>query len=127
MCRDWCHQKGAPTASNGQLRLAVDGALLHTPAVRAEVALSGVCCSVGKMVGRRMMFCVIVGHVCTTFVPVETELALRRSASQPMKTHPYHFDPALIFPLRDFYRFTTIFSYIHYISTWEPVATWLGP
>ena len=82
-------------ASNGQLRLAVDGALLHTPAVRAEVALSCVCCSLGKMVGRRMMFCVIIGHVCTTFVPVEKELALRRSASQPMKTHPYHFDPAL--------------------------------
>lgn len=57
--------------------------------------LSSVGCSVGDVVGGRMMFRVIVCHVCCTFVPIKAELALCLSAVQPVEAHPDHFNSPL--------------------------------
>ena len=67
-----------------RLCLALDLTLLHTPADTECVMLACMGCSVGDMVGGRVVFRVVVCHVGRTFVPVETELPLCCAASEPV-------------------------------------------
>ena len=74
-----------------RLYLALDLTLLHTPADTECVMLACVGCSVGNVVGWRMVFGVIVRHVCCTFIPIKAELSLCRTAPEPMESHPNYF------------------------------------
>ena len=42
---------------------------------------------VGQVVGRRMVFSVVIRHIHTTFVPIKAELTLRRTTVEPMEPH----------------------------------------
>ena len=49
----------------------------------------------GEVIGRWMVFSVVVCHVGRAFVPVKPELALSGSAPEPKDAHPDHFDAPL--------------------------------
>ena len=51
--------------------------------------------SVGYVVGRRMMFRVVIRQIGGPFIPIEAELVLRCPAAEPMKAHPDHLESAL--------------------------------
>ena len=51
--------------------------------------------SVGDVVGRRVVFGVIVRHVGGAAIPVETKLTLGFMTAKPVKSHPDHLDSSL--------------------------------
>ncbi len=61
------------------------------------------CVPVGQVVGRWVMFGVVVCHVVCSFAPEESELtlALGWTAPEPMEAHPNHFDPVLDYCITD--------------------------
>ena len=67
-----------------RLYLALDLTLLHTPADTECMMLACMGCSVGNVVGRRMMFGVVISHVCGAPVPIKMKLALCCTATEPM-------------------------------------------
>ena len=50
--------------------------------------------SVGFMVGIRVVFCVVVGPVLGSSIPIVSELILRCAATEPPEAHIHHFAPA---------------------------------
>ncbi len=52
-------------------------------------------CAVGDVVGRQVVFGVVVGHVGCAAIPVETKLTLGFTTAKPMKSQPDHLDSSL--------------------------------
>ncbi len=50
--------------------------------------------SVGQVVRGRVVFGVVIGKIFGTFFPIETELSLGFTTSEPMDLHANHFDVA---------------------------------
>ena len=68
------------TKARHQSGFVLDLTLLHTPA-GTTVALTGVGCPVGDVIGGQMMLCVVIRQVVRSLVPIKTKLPLRGAAT----------------------------------------------
>ncbi len=63
------------TKARHQSGFVLDLTLLHTP-TGTTVALTGMGCPVGNVIGGRMMLCVVIRQVVHSLVPIKTKLTL---------------------------------------------------